>query len=230
MLLMSSLCLIFGPGWTLLTWTEALAWLWSLVDAVSGFGQSYMFYEELGMIRIATGCESDSIQTAGGSMAGKNNSTRGSEEVCHMGSRSHDSWPSGLKEEGQRVGWAFGLMLEEGWWRLLVSHQGESQKSSQKGLHSGSQTQGQTERARPWKWKEQVDIGLDVWQSQAMLWAGDDGTVEGRPESGLPSQGEKRQLANFLFPSLPFSFPKGIWAGGIEKTKKHEETGARNGK
>lgn len=50
-----------------------------------------MFYKGLGMTGIATGCESDSVQMAGGSMAEKNNSTHASQEVCQMGSRSHDS-------------------------------------------------------------------------------------------------------------------------------------------
>lgn len=217
MLLMSSLCLIFGPGWTLLTWTEALAWLWSLVDAVSGFGQSYMFYKEFGMIRIATGCESDSIQTAGGSMAGKNNSTRGSQEVCHMGSKSHDSWPSGLKEEGQRVGWAFGLVLEEGWWRLLVSHQGESQKSSQKGLHSGSQTQGQTERARTsGHWAgHMTENGKNKWTlgwtyDKAKQCCGRVTMGQWKAGQGQDCQARERRgnLLIFYFPLYPFPSQK----------------------
>lgn len=40
-----------------------------------------MFYKGLGMTGIATGCESDSIQIVGGSMAGQNNSAHASQEV-----------------------------------------------------------------------------------------------------------------------------------------------------
>lgn len=54
----------------------------------SGFGQSYMFCKDCGMIGTATGCESDSTPTAGGGMAGK--TAHASQEVCQVGSRSLD--------------------------------------------------------------------------------------------------------------------------------------------
>lgn len=90
--------------------------------------------------------------------------------------------------------------------------------SIQRGKDSCSRTQGQIERAGPWDVERTVKTGPKVWQSQGMLWASDNRTVEGRQGSGLAGQGGKSPY----FSRHLFYFPKGIWANGMEENRKKE--------
>lgn len=62
----------------------------------------------------------------------------------------------------------------------------------------------------------------------------DDRTVEGRPGSGLPGQGGKRQPASSLFLSLPPLLPKRLveWGknGKESKETRRDRKRERNGK
>lgn len=97
----------------------------------------------------ATGGQSDSLQIAGGSMTGRNNAcfSRG------MSQRLQVTWLLTFEAEwgGTPSGMGTGVCA---WGRLIKPISETSgwvtEQSNQKGWDSYSQTQGQTERARPW--------------------------------------------------------------------------------
>lgn len=162
------------------------------------------------MIRIATGGQSDSMQIARASMAGRNNS-------CFWRGMSHRLQVTGPLTFGAEWGGTPGGMGigAYAWGRLMRPMSETSGRvaewSNQKGQDSCSWNQGQAERAGPggMEWTSGVRAGSTTELRNAVGgWWWDSGSRQG---SGQPGQEGKRLLVNSLFISPPPLLPTRHW-------------------
>lgn len=180
---------------------EVLAWLWSLGGAVSTKWtwtklhvlERTVEWSELQLDVRVTPCR---LQEA--AWLGK--TTLASQAVSDQ---LQVTWLLTFRPEGGGAPSEMGIRACA--WEKLMKGISEpsgwvTERSIQRGKDSCSQTQGQIERAGPWEVERTVKTGLKVWQSQGMLWAGDNRTVEGRQGSGLAGQGgESPYVSRHLF-------------------------------
>lgn len=195
---------------------ETLAWLWSWGCTVSANWVWTMLcsVKNFGIIWIAAGCQSDSVQVAGWR-----------EKQLVVLKRYLELAPGHLSFRAEWRGTASekGIVLHEDSRGTSVGHQGESQNETFRRVETLiPNLRHWAERVRPWE-IEQEEIGQEAGQSQEILWVGDNWTEIRTTGLG------RTELAYTYFFLYPVSIPKGIWASGMEKDKKENKPTKKHG-
>lgn len=185
--------------------TVSANWVWTVLCSIKNFG----------IIWIAAGCQSDSMQVVGWQ-----------EKQLVILKRYIELAPGHLSFRAEWRGTASekGIVLHEDSRGASVGHQGESQNETFRRAETLiPNLRHRAERVRPWE-IEQVEIGQEAGQSQEILWVGDNWTEIRTAGLG------RTELAYSYFFFYPVSIPKGFelveWRKTKKKTNQQENTEA----